>query len=124
MSIAVSQKLWFPFFTIQWKHDVAIFKADVQAARDGATINEHLRCLFAAARLPVNNAEEMKRTVHFSATFDTNTLVLWGHYYDPEDDVYHMKRIEEFCPSKEDDMEQYRRFLRNWQDYAMDTRLR
>lgn len=126
VSMDIAPWVLFPYFTIQWKSHDAIWKANAQGARDGAAINEHLRCVFSAAQgqLPENTVEPaVLDTLHISATFEGYHIFLWVHYYDQFSSQYLMKEVEEFQLKDQEHMARYRRFLRNWEDYAMGPRL-
>jgi hypothetical protein len=120
----VTPQMYFPYYTVQWKHHEAMFRAIVQGARDGAVINEQLRSLFSAAQHSSDPTEpSMVLTVHFSSTFDGRLLLTWVHYYSPDTNKYHMESVEAFVVDQLGPMERYTQFLLNWQDYAMESRL-
>lgn len=125
MTISERSKLHFPYFTVQWKTvEGNHWKAIAQGARDGAVINENLRSLFSTAQNTSNPVEpDVLLTVHFSSTFDCEFVKLWVHWYDPPSNEYRAETIGKFFPDEEQHMAKYRRFLRNWQDEAMGTRL-
>ncbi|KAF2437614.1 hypothetical protein P171DRAFT_179423 [Karstenula rhodostoma CBS 690.94] len=120
----VTPRMFFPYYTIQWKSNDAMYKATAQGACDGAVINEHLRSLYSAAQGPNNpNESDVVLTMHFSATFEGNLVILWVHFYNPEKSAYHMERVGQFVVDEQEPMTRYRRFLRNLEDYAMGPRL-
>lgn len=124
-AVSERSRLHFPYLTVQWKSvEGNHWKAIAQGARDGAVINENLRSLFSTAQNTSNPVEpDVLLAVHFSSTFDCQFVQLWVHWYDPPSNEYRAEPIGEFFPKREQDMAEYRRFLRNWQEEAMGPRL-
>ncbi|KAF2444143.1 hypothetical protein P171DRAFT_485606 [Karstenula rhodostoma CBS 690.94] len=123
-SMALLDLMLFPWFTVQCKQDRSLYKADMQGARDGATINEYLRSVFRTAQGSNSAAEpDPLNIAHFSASFDGYIICLWVHWYKADTQEYCMERIKFFRADEEDDILEYRQFLRNLEDHAMGDRL-
>jgi hypothetical protein len=129
-SFGVSQETHFPFLTCQWKSQRGTgthLDAQIQAARDGATIVRSLNEFYLATADPLaasTQAPSVADSCHFSATCDINSVRLFVHWYSPTDESYRMRKIKEGFLSDEDSMLSVRRAFRNILDHARGPRLK
>ncbi|KAF1816033.1 hypothetical protein P152DRAFT_370936, partial [Eremomyces bilateralis CBS 781.70] len=118
-----------PFFTCQWKacrNGGTHYAAQLQAARDGATIVNYLKLLSRAA-LPSQEID-ITRVCHFSMTCDLATAYVYLHWLNPSDEftgspTYEMQVIKQTFLNSESQVLELRRLLRNLSDWAFEVRL-
>lgn len=102
-----------------------MWEAITRGARDGAIINEYLRSVFITAQDSEEPIEpDVTATVHFSGTYDGYLAMLWAHWYDSDCDEYRQEVAGRYIVDEEAQMSEYRRFLGNWEEEAMTTRLK
>jgi hypothetical protein len=116
-----------PFFTCQFKgaknpnHNVA----QNQGARDGTALVNFLRWMYQTADPATSEARIQESSIHFSATCDMSTVILFVHWARVVDGgaQHFMEEIDEYSMKKLGAMTEFRAFMRNLQDHAMSTRL-
>ncbi|KAF2870457.1 hypothetical protein BDV95DRAFT_595213 [Massariosphaeria phaeospora] len=94
LSRAVAPALHFPFMSAQWKspkNNQTHFQARRQDARDGAVIVWYLHQFYTDAGL----VPTVKDTVHFSLTIDMESVHLFVHWeeFDEERPAYYMEPV-------------------------------
>jgi hypothetical protein len=121
--LLINPKVYFPFFTAQWKRGVAQDPAIAQGACDGAVIINHIRRLLPDATFFRNTDEYLIQASHVSITFEGYTALFYIHWYNMDTKTYHMERFLSCAVDEVEHCVTLRRVLRNLQDWAMDSRL-
>jgi hypothetical protein len=121
----------FPWFTCQWKSGKPGAEghpeAQIQGARDGALLVNYMRWFYDTAGVNATAAQ----TCHFSATCDVSNLHVYVHWANVTTGAdgtasvnFEMDRVGGSIDLEDSEsISNFRRFLRNLQDYAVGPKL-
>jgi hypothetical protein len=120
-SLCLTQRMYFPFLTSQWKTTNSgenIAAAQVQAARDGATVVNYLHTFYTVAK---GSAPSPALTCHFSLVCDLNAGEIWLHWREGSD--HYMEHVYSFFLRDHSQLLEARGLLKNILKHAVEDRL-
>lgn len=124
----------YPFFFVEWKSGATggtQHSAQSQAARAGAALVHSILQLYAEALLGSASAPKLFNAAYsasFSATIDSDYLVLWVHWLDRSEGVapgtYQMSVIEKYWLNDGENLWRLRKALKNIFEWGLEERVR
>ncbi|KAH7343099.1 hypothetical protein BKA66DRAFT_479140 [Pyrenochaeta sp. MPI-SDFR-AT-0127] len=120
-TLCLTQRMYFPFLTSQWRtinSGENIAAAQIQAARDGASIINHLHTFYTVAN---GTAPSPALACHFSLVCDLNASEIWVHWREGSD--YYMEHVHSCFLRDESQLLEARGILKNMLKHAVQDRL-
>jgi hypothetical protein len=113
--------MYCPFLTSQWKTTSSgenIATAQIQAARDGASIVNYFYTFYTIAN---GSALSPALACHFSLVYDLNVGEIWIHWQ--EDNDYYMEHLHSFFLRDQSQLLEARGLLKNILKHSVQDRL-